>query len=334
MGQTHASNIFKTQGLELSAIVSRTSPADHLQSSEKNVHTGLMDGKRISRIPHFDDLARCLEEIKPDAAIICLPTFLHYAATKLCLEQGCHVLLEKPICLDVEQAEEMMSLAKYKQRTFMVAHCVRFLPEYEMLKNTISDNRLGKLKMLKMSRISGEPSWGSWQEKQVKASYGGALFDLLIHDIDFLNCALGQPEKIWNPPPLAEAFNTGYINSVWEYPASGIVAIVEGGNCFPAQRPFECGYSGIFENGAIIYSSFEPGKVKTITADDVTIEDLSGEKAGYLKELEYFIECAMAGQYPEKCPPEDAVAAVRLCFRHLENQTLKDEKQIRKAYAI
>lgn len=179
-------------------------------------------------------------------------------------------------------------------------------------------NCLGNLKMLKMSRISGEPSWGCWQEKQVKATCGGALFDLLIHDIDCLNYALGQPERILNSRLLTETFNTGYVNSVWEYPASGVIAIVDGGNCFPPQRPFECGYSGIFENGAIIYNSFEPGKVKIITADNLTIEDMSGEKSGYLKELEYFAECVISRQYPEKCSPEDAVTAIRLCNRHLE----------------
>ncbi|MFA6101690.1 MAG: Gfo/Idh/MocA family oxidoreductase [Victivallaceae bacterium] len=318
MGQTHAGNILKTQNVELCAIVDRTPLEKVLKSSGGNFNTGLLGAEAICRIPYFDDTEKCLNEIKPDAAIICLPTFLHYDATRLCLEHGCHVLLEKPICLDIAQAEEMIRLAATRQRTFMVAHCVRFFAEYELLKNTIAGNRLGKLKLLKMSRSSGEPSWGCWQEKQVKANCGGALFDLLIHDIDFLNYALGQPEKIWNPPPLAGAFSTGYINSVWEYSASGVTAVVEGGNCYPPRRPFECGYSGIFENGAILYSSFEPGKVKFITENNVTIEDLSGEKSGYLKELEYFITCAVSRQYPEKCPPEDALTAIRLCYRHLE----------------
>jgi hypothetical protein len=123
--------------------------------------------------------------------------------------------------------------------------------------------------------------------------------------------------SVWETfPPYP--FNTGYVNSVWEYPASGVIAIVDGGNCFPPQRPFECGYSGIFENGAIIYNSFEPGKVKIITAGNITIEDMAGEKSGYLKELEYFAECVISRQYPEKCSPEDAVTAIRLCNRHLE----------------
>lgn len=320
MGRTHAANILKTEGAELSAIVDKTPPADLLQTQGGNFTTNSADAKLISQIPHFDDTATCLEEIRPDAVVICLPTFLHYSTTKLCLEHGCHVLLEKPICLDLAQGEEMISLAKAKDRTFMVAHCIRFFPEYEFLKKTICSNRLGKLKLLKMLRISGAPSWGSWQDEQVKSTSGGALFDLLIHDIDFLNDALGQPEKIWNPPPLLEAFRGNYINSIWEYPAADAVAMVEGGNCFPPQRPFECGFSGVFENGAILYRSSDPGKVKIFTAGQEEIEDFSGEKCGYLKELEYFFECAGSGQYPERCPPEDALTAIRLCYRHLDQE--------------
>jgi len=317
MGRTHAINLVQTEGHELCAIVNKTPPEIFLNTSGGNLNTGELDTERLKEIPYFEDTAECLKAIRPDAAIICVPTLFHAETTRLCLEQGCHVLLEKPICLDPEQAEEMIVLAKAKQRTFMVAHCLRFFPEYELLKKTIESQRLGSLKMLKMSRFSGEPSWGSWQEKQIKESSGGALFDLLIHDIDFLNSALGKPEKIWNSPALTEAFRGSYINSTWEYPDSGTLALVEGGNCYPPQRPFEAGYSALFENGTMLYSSVEPGKVKFVTADEVTVEDLSCEKSGYLKELEYFLECAKSGRFPEKCPPEEALAAIQLCHRHL-----------------
>ena len=320
MGRTHAANILKTGGAELSAIVDKSQPADLLRSQGGNFTTNSTDIEAISQIPRFDDTSTCLEEIRPDAVVICLPTFLHYSITRLCLEHGCHVLLEKPICLDLLQAEELIGMAKAKARTFMVAHCVRFFPEYEFLKKTIASNRLGKLKLLKMLRISGAPSWGCWQDEQVKATSGGALFDLLIHDIDFLNVALGEPDKIWNSPPLLEAFRGNYVNSIWEYSASGTVAMVEGGNCFPPQRPFECGFSGVFENGAILYRSSDPGKIRIFAADHEEIEDLSREKDGYLKELEYFYECAGSGQYPERCLPEDAIAAIRLCYRHLDQE--------------
>ncbi|MEI8080066.1 MAG: Gfo/Idh/MocA family oxidoreductase [bacterium] len=318
MGRLHAANLLKTAGAELAAIVDKTPPADLLRVPGGNFTTTAADAKIISRIPYFADLVSGLEAIRPEAVVICLPTFLHYATTKLCLEHGCHVLLEKPICLELAQAEEMISLSKAKARTFMVAHCLRFFPEYEFLKQTITSHRLGQLKLLKMLRLSGVPSWGCWQDTQVKATCGGALFDLLIHDIDFLHDTLGPPDKIWNSPPLLAAFRGNYINSTWEYAASGIVAMIEGGNCFPPQRPFEGGFSGVFENGAILYRSSEPGKVKIFTAEQEEIKDLSGEQCGYLKELEYFLDCAGSGKYPERCPPEDAVTAIRLGYQHLD----------------
>ena len=75
----------------------------------------------------------------------------------------------------------------------MVGHVVRFMPPYQKLKKWIDSKEFGNLKFLSLSRFCGIPSWGQWKEKNVKDLSGGALFDLVIHDIDFANYLLGMP---------------------------------------------------------------------------------------------------------------------------------------------
>jgi predicted dehydrogenase len=317
MGKTHAINILKSTTFELCAIVDKGNVKDLLFSSGGNFNTGKLDPNALDHVLCYNDLENCLFNVKPDAVIICLPTFLHYETTIKCLNFGCHVFLEKPITLDINEAEEMISLAKETNLTFMVGHCVRFFPEYKFLNEAIRNNILGKLKFIKMIRISPKPNWGSWNDTQVKNSSGGALFDLLIHDIDFLNVILGIPDQIINSEPIQKMFEDSYINSTWIYKSKNVVAVVEGGNCFPALRPFECGFSAIFEKGAIVYNSYESQKVRIVYQDKEEIKSFINEPSGYFSELQYFSKCITEKLRPVECSPEDALIAIKLCYRHL-----------------
>ena len=62
--------------------------------------------------PGFDSYEKGLAETKPDA--VCITTYpdTHYEYTKLALEAGCHVFLEKPIAETIEEAEGLVALAK------------------------------------------------------------------------------------------------------------------------------------------------------------------------------------------------------------------------------
>lgn len=124
-----------------------------------------------------------------DAVSVVVPTTLHYPIVKECLAAGKHVLVEKPITLDADQARELVSLAKEKNLILSVGYLFRFNPSALALKELIAKGELGKLHYIHSRYIhSSKPP----------RSDSGVIFNLGIHMIDILNFVLGQfPKKVY-----------------------------------------------------------------------------------------------------------------------------------------
>src|SRR5665647_3540734 len=127
-----------------------------------------------------------------------------------------------------------------KEQILMIGHVVRFTPPYQKLKEWIDNGKYGALKFLSMSRFSGVPAWGEWMDRRTSyGSSGGALFDLLIHDIDYVNYILGIPGSIkcdYLPGLLSKH---DYISAMWNYFDKDIHVKIEGGNIFHSSFPFQ-----------------------------------------------------------------------------------------------
>ncbi len=65
---------------------------------------------------YFTDLAELLDQARPDVVHITTPAESHFDVARFCLEQGCHVYVEKPFTLYAEQAELLINLAERKAR--------------------------------------------------------------------------------------------------------------------------------------------------------------------------------------------------------------------------
>jgi predicted dehydrogenase len=233
------------------------------------------------------------------------------------LEAGIHVFVEKPLVLDLAQGDKLIELASERDLLLMVAHVVRFMPPYQKLKHWIESGEFGELKWLSMTRFTGLPAWGQWKEKQKDFGItGGALFDLAIHDIDFVQWVLGKPDSIKAITLPGKLSAQDYVCALWKY-NSGPVVKIEGGTRFHHQFPFEAGFSVNFEKASIKYSSSSPGHI-TIATDTETKEVPAGDTMeGYAEELGYFVECMDRKMKPERCLPESAMQSIRICYEHL-----------------
>jgi predicted dehydrogenase len=127
-----------------------------------------------------------------DAVVIGLPNYLHAPVTVQMLEAGKHVLCEKPMALNVAEAEAMVNASQRTGRKLMIAHMWRFDPEILWLKNVVANGRLGKIFKAKSHAIwlYEGPAPGSWFVTPQFAG-GGALADMGIHSIDTLRFVLG-----------------------------------------------------------------------------------------------------------------------------------------------
>jgi predicted dehydrogenase len=322
MGMTHTGNILKNSNVRLTAIVDKNTEHiyDKLEEQAGNFNTGTISREELEEVKIYDDFSDCLKTEKPDACVIAVHTNLHFEMAKMALEAGTHVFLEKPFCLDVEEGRQLIDLARAKDRILMIGHVVRFMPAYKMLKKWIDNEEFGKLEFLSLTRFTGVPAWGQWKDKQKDfGSSGGALFDLVIHDIDFAQWVCGIPEKIDASYLPGKLSNHDYISALWKYANAAFQVKIEGGNTFHTAFPFQAGFSARFEKASVLFS---PKDIENITvATDTTTKEIpvGDPNEGFAEELNYFISCAADNKQPEKCTPESALESVDICYRHINN---------------
>jgi myo-inositol 2-dehydrogenase/D-chiro-inositol 1-dehydrogenase len=84
-----------------------------------------------------------LQRERPDVVDIVLPTYLHYEATKAALEAGCHVLLEKPMCLRLDHCDELIALACKRKVHLAIGHEFRFSSLWGKMKEMVDAGEIG-----------------------------------------------------------------------------------------------------------------------------------------------------------------------------------------------
>lgn len=320
MGIVHSQNILKNKNLELIAIIEKDveSVSKKINDPGGNFSTGETDANTIKKVPVYESLSECLEKHVLDAVHICVHTDLHYPLVKYALEKGLHVLVEKPFVLDVKKGEELIELAKFKERVLMVAHVVRFMSPYKKLAKLIETEKYGKMSFLSLSRFSGLPVWGQWKEKQKDfGSTGGALFDLVIHDIDFAALVCGQPENIESFVLPGKLSNHDYLDAIWHYPSKNLTIKIEGGNIFHTNYPFQAGFTAVFEKATVSFSTREGDFLFVDSHSDrisIPANDLGD---GYFNEIELFAESIKRRVLPETYSPETALKTVVMCYKHI-----------------
>lgn len=318
MGMTHAINIQRNKKMNLRAIITRDVESISAKLSQQvgNFSSGEIDVNAIKQVPAYKSLRECLRSEKIDAVQICVHTDLHYDIAKEAIENGLHVFLEKPMTLRIEEGRLLIAFARQQNVKLMVGHVVRFMPAYQKLKEWVDSKEFGALKFMSLTRFTGLPGWGQWKEKQKKFdSSGGALFDLVIHDIDFLNYVLGAPEKIEAVCYPGALSMHDYVSAHWHY--RDITAKVEGGNIFHSSFPFQAGYMARFENASVVYTSLKPEFIQVCTTEKVS-EVLAGDaNEGFYNEIDYFASCIENDTQPIACTPESSLQTIQLCYDHI-----------------
>ena len=319
MGMTHTLNILKNADLQLVAFVDKYPETieKNLLAKGGNFSTGNFDPAVLKNINKYSNFDECLQLEELDAVHICVHTELHYEMAKKALMHNKHVFLEKPFCLDICQAEELISLAEQKKKILMVGHVVRFMPPYQKLKQWIDSKEFGELKFLSLSRFSGVPGWGQWKEKQVIGASGGALFDLVIHDIDFANYVLGIPSVIKCNYLPGELSKHDYISAIWSFNDKNVHVKIEGGNTFHVNFPFQAGYMAQFEKASILYTSFNSEIIQIANDNSIKEVPAGNAGAGYYNEIAYFAQCLKNNTQPAECMPASSLQTIQLCYNHI-----------------
>lgn len=150
--------------------------------------------------PFFSDYRALLAEVRPDVAVICTPHPSHAAIAIDCFAAGAHVLVEKPMAVEVAEADAMIVAADRAARLLAVNFQQRFRPEIEYARQFIESGQLGALvrvlciePWLRTAAYYRSAGWrGSW-----RGEGGGVLLNQAPHTLDLLCHLAGLPASVW-----------------------------------------------------------------------------------------------------------------------------------------
>ena len=256
----------------------------------------------------YTDFEEMLEKEEFDILDICLPTYLHADYAVKAMEHGKHVICEKPISMNKEDVDRVYSTAEKYNVKFMVAHVLRFWPEYELLKEIFDTKKYGKLLSGTMTRLGCYPKW-SWDGWMMDEKRSGLVpFDLHIHDLDYMVYAFGKPQVAYQY--RSKLPDQDFITINYNF---GDFSINTEASWYATSYPFTAEFRFQFEDAVV---ANENGKMIIYLRNDEKI-DLSAEAEGdtgdinlpksdaYANEIKYFFDCIENDKPVDKFDPEE-----------------------------
>ena len=244
------------------------------------------------------------------------PTFLHAGHTISALEQGKHVICEKPIAPTLAEADTMLAASARSGKHLMLAHVLRFWPEYVALQEVVASGELGRPLAAQASRLSFFPNWADWIVKAELS--GGPVVDLMIHDFDMLNWLLGRPRQVSAYGRPGKTGSWDHIFATLQYDETE--ALAEGSLMMPPNFPFTATLRVVCEEGCAeyIFRAGGPSVEMGTSQNSLMVYNSNGEarqvtveaKDPYLAQVEYFVNCLEAGRAPDRVTPEAARQAL------------------------
>lgn len=142
----------------------------------------------------YENHLQLLDELGPDAVVICTPHSLHATHVMDALNHGSHVLVEKPMACSLKETELMIDTAEKNNKILQVSYQRHVEPEFLYIKQAIENGEIGKLTSVTASLYQEwkQLSTGTWRQNPL-LSGGGMLMDSGSHIIDVLLWTVGAP---------------------------------------------------------------------------------------------------------------------------------------------
>ncbi|HYE03444.1 MAG TPA: Gfo/Idh/MocA family oxidoreductase [Phycisphaerales bacterium] len=198
--------------------------------------SGLFDPARVRAVAHPDELFT-----DPGVAIslICTPTDTHVDLAVRALRAGQHVLVEKPVALAASEIERLAEVARAADRLCMPAMCMRFWPGWAWLRDRVRDGVLGRVHSAVFRRLGSRPGWSDFYGDRGRS--GGALFDLHVHDADFISWCFGPPDSV------TATGTPDHLTALYAFAGGPAHVVAEGGWDHDPGLGFRMRYTVVFE---------------------------------------------------------------------------------------
>jgi len=140
---------------------------------------------------HFTDYRDLLDQKDIDLIVVGAPNHLHCQITLDAAAAGKHVVIEKPLCLNLAEADRMIAACRAAKVKLMYAEELCFAPKYVRLKQLLDSGALGRPTLLKQCEKHDGPHAPHFWD--VERSGGGVTMDMGCHGIEFFRWILGRP---------------------------------------------------------------------------------------------------------------------------------------------
>ena len=303
IGSVHAEAVQKSSALKLAAFVVR------------NAEKGKAAADKFG-VPYFTDAGEMLEKANPDIIDICLPSALHEEFVLFAAKHKKHVICEKPFALSSESGERMAKACADAGVHLMVAQVLRWFPEYMKIRELLP--KLGPLHAVSCYRLAQHPNWTNWHRDPNIS--GGGLFDMHLHEIDYLYSLFGEVDHVyaagWKTP--AGCWNHVLSTLVFR---NGVKVHAEGSNDMTGSFPFSAGFRAAGDDGSLDYRLQAGFNIENLGAasNKLTLFEKDRDPAeitweagdGFQLELEAFADSVGTGR-PVPIPPGDSVYIIKI----------------------
>ena len=256
----------------------------------------------------YAQVSDLLEEGRVDALIICTPNYLHAGQAMEALSAGVHVMVEKPMAMNAEEAEAMLAASQQFDALLMVAHCWRFEPEIVWLRAQVAAGRLGKIIRTKGYGVHANWGPGGWFAQKPYAG-GGAMADMGIHALDTARFLLGDPQPVSVYARIGTYYkdldvdDTGIILVNWD---NGATSVIESGWWQPHADGLEAttqlygtaGFGQIFPTGLEIPKADGSG-IERIDPGFPPVRDPHCPQSMYDDQMACFVASIRDGKTPK-----------------------------------
>jgi len=255
-------------------------------------------------VPVHNDPNELAKSPDVDAIAVITPVWTHYELTKVALENGKHVFVEKPFTSDAAQAEELINLAEQKNLQIMVDHTFLFTGAVRKIKKLLKEGTLGKLYYYDSTRVN----LGLFQHDC------NVIWDLATHDLSIMNHLLDNEAEAISATGQAHlnshediAFITAYfpdkmiahVNVNWISPVKIRTTLIGGEKKMLVWNDLEADEKlKIYDKGVDVKS--QEGVYNLLVSyrsGDMWAPQVEQVEALCL-ELRYFVECIKKGETP------------------------------------
>jgi predicted dehydrogenase len=320
MGMIHYLAARKVKGARVTAICSRD--PKKLAGDWRGIRGNFgppgeqMD---LSRLKKYDRLEALLNDPDIDLIDVCNPTFLHAPTATAALRAGKHVLVEKAMAMDPQEADSMLKVANRSGRLLMVAHVLPFFPEFAYAAEVMRAGTYGRLLGAHFKRVIAKPDWSA--EIADAAKTGGPAVDLHIHDTHFIGLTCGVPAKVFSSG-VQEDDAVSYLTTQYLYGADGPAVSCSSGAVAQKGREFVHGYEIYLEKATLVYES-GTAPLTVYTADGKAKQPKlkgGGEAtAAFTTEIQAAVDGVAAGKEPDLLSGKLARDALVLCYKEIQS---------------